>query len=358
MPRKICFIIPSLGAGGAERVLSFLANKIDSKKFDVTLLVLGYEKETVYDVSNVKTKYLNRPRLIKSLFPIYSYLKTTKPDLVLSSIGHVNLAMGFLSIFLPKTVFVAREASVISKMDEFSSNKNLFPSFIIKYLYRNLDAIVCQSLDMKKDMQQLYSLNEKNTFIINNPAPDFKEFKRQSKRNNTLKLLTVGRLSPEKGHARILKIISQLPVNFIYTIIGSGTEKRNIEDLAQLLNISDKIKFVNYTSEVATYLIENDIFLQGSYVEGFPNALMESCAVGTPVIAFNAPGGTKEIIVNEVNGYLVENETEFLEKLVKMIDYEWNFLAVRSSIYERFSSEIIVKKYQEMFEHVLNFKEN
>ena len=66
----------------------------------------------------------------------------------------------------------------------FSSNKNLFPSFIIKYLYRNLDAIVCQSLDMKKDMQQLYSLNEKNTFIINNPAPDFKEFKRQSKRNN------------------------------------------------------------------------------------------------------------------------------------------------------------------------------
>ena len=48
--------------------------------------------------------------------------------------------------------------------------------------------------------------------------------------------------------------------------------------------------------KIIDYLSDSDFFIQGSYVEGFPNSVLESCSVGTPVIAFNCPGGTKEII--------------------------------------------------------------
>ena len=76
------------------------------------------------------------------------------------------------------------------------------------------------------------------------------------------------------------------------------------------------------------------MFLQGSYSEGFPNALLESCSVGVPVIAFNAPGGTKEIIDNGINGYIVENEEDYISKLKE--DRIWDPKIVKDTVYKKF----------------------
>jgi glycosyltransferase involved in cell wall biosynthesis len=91
--------------------------------------------------------------------------------------------------------------------------------------------------------------------------------------------------------------------------------------------------------------------LQGSYSEGFPNALLESCVVGTPVIAFNVPGGTKEIIEDGVNGFLVKNENEFLEKLND--NRIWDPEAIRESVVRKFSKEKILKQYENLFLDIL-----
>ena len=71
---KIIFILPSLVPGGAERVISFVAQNIDKKKFEPTLLIAGYKEETAYDVSNVKVKYLNKSRILFSIQSIILFL--------------------------------------------------------------------------------------------------------------------------------------------------------------------------------------------------------------------------------------------------------------------------------------------
>ena len=127
-----------------------------------------------------------------------------------------------------------------------------------------------------------------------------------------------------------------------------------IKDAIIRLGIQDKVNLIPYTSKVLELLSENDYFLQGSYVEGFPNALLESFTVGTPVLAFNAPGGTKEIVIQGVNGFIVENELEFrtvlsdLNKL-KTIDRE----IVKKSVSEKFEVNTIVKKYEELFDSLI-----
>ena len=85
------------------------------------------------------------------------------------------------------------------------------------------------------------------------------------------------------------------------------------------------------------------MFIQGSFVEGFPNALLESCAAGTPVIAFNVPGGTKEIVEHNINGYLVDDgdDVSFLNYLNSF--KEWNPNVVRDSVYKKFNKEKIIK---------------
>ena len=62
--KSIVFVLPSLAAGGAERVMSFIAQNINKQKYDVTLIVFGFEKDKAFEVANIKIIYLNKPRVL------------------------------------------------------------------------------------------------------------------------------------------------------------------------------------------------------------------------------------------------------------------------------------------------------
>ena len=72
-------------------------------------------KDTVYDVSNIEVVYLNKSRILTALPAIIFFFRKFKPQIVISSIAHVNTAMGKLSPLFPKTKFVGREATVLSQ---------------------------------------------------------------------------------------------------------------------------------------------------------------------------------------------------------------------------------------------------
>ena len=113
-------------------------------------------------------------------------------------------------------------------------------------------------------------------------------------------------------------------------------------------NLTNNFTHIPYTDNVFDFISSSDLFLQGSYVEGFPNAVLESCMVGTPVLAFNVPGGTKEIIENGINGYLVENEEEYLKHLNKELNFEP--IEIRNSVEEKFSELKIISQYESLFD--------
>lgn len=76
---KIYFFIPSLRAGGAERIVSYLAQNIDKEKFTSTLIVIGYEADRKFDVEGIEVIYLNQPRVLYSFFKVFQILFRRKP---------------------------------------------------------------------------------------------------------------------------------------------------------------------------------------------------------------------------------------------------------------------------------------
>ncbi|AUC82947.1 glycosyltransferase [Lacinutrix sp. Bg11-31] len=351
--KKITIILPSLKAGGAERVLSFISKKLDKNSFEVTLLVLGFKKDGVYNIDDCNTVFLNKKRLLYAFPLIIKYIVIAKPNIILSSVTHVNLLMAILSFVFYKTSFVAREASVVSKISEHSKSL-LTNRRVIRFLYPRFKKIICQSQDMQNDLKTIYKINEDKLIVINNPITQLHHVKdKVYAKEEIIKFITVGRLSKEKGHERILKSLQLLDYNFHYTIIGDGPLKNEIRDLVLKLEIKSKVSFIDYTNKVSEELRKSDIFLQGSYVEGFPNAVLESCVVGTPVLAFNAPGGTKEIIKNDITGYLVNTKKEWKNKLDNiegLLQMEPN--TVSEYVKNKFSDTTILNKYEQLFKNL------
>lgn len=350
---KITFILPTLFAGGSERIFSFLAQNIDKAKFEATLLVIGKSSESAYDIEGINVIFFEKSRVLNGISLIVKYLRKEKPDIVISAIGHLNMLIAYISLGFGSTKFIAREATVIGTNAEiFKDQKKNIISFFLRINYFNFfDKIICQSTDMLVDIKNKYNVHDKKLIIINNPITNQILVKDTVITNTPIKLITIARLSKEKGVSRILELLSKTKIPFHYTLIGDGPEKDHIMLLIKQYNLKDKITYIPFTKEIEKQLIANDYFLQGSYVEGFPNALLESCAVGTPVIAFNVPGGTKEIVIDGVNGFLVNNEDEFLEKLQD--NRKWNPKIVSESVFEKFNKETIIKQYETLFLDIL-----
>jgi glycosyltransferase involved in cell wall biosynthesis len=123
-------------------------------------------------------------------------------------------------------------------------------------------------------------------------------------------ILSVGRLSREKGHRDLITAASILRENhpdlvFVVLLIGDGPERRRLEQQAQALGLCDRVRFTGYQQNLMTYYTLSDIFVLPSYSEGSPNVLLEAMIAGTPIVA-SAVGGVPETVEHERSALLVE----------------------------------------------------
>ncbi|NNK88861.1 MAG: glycosyltransferase [Flavobacteriaceae bacterium] len=353
---KIQLIIASanLLPGGAERVLSFLATHIDKEVFDVTLVIFGFEKDVAYDIDGIKAYYFNKTRIVYGSFRFFKVLKREKPDLVITAVGHLNTMAAFMSWFFPKTKFVAREVSINSVISRFTRYTFHPLMWLGKYRFRFLDAVICQSNQMVEDIRSTYTVDPDKITVIPNPVTHKFKLKQAIPDLKEMKLITVGRISGEKGLERLVNLLKRLEFPFHYTLIGNGPDREKILNLIAAEGLNEQTTYIEYTAEVGNYLSDSHVFLQGSYSEGFPNAVLESAAVGTPVVAYAAPGGLVEIIEDDVNGYIVDTEDEFVERLNALYkDYKFKPEPIRESVMRKFKSDIVLKKYEDLFKDLV-----
>ncbi|TLP70636.1 glycosyltransferase [Maribacter sp. ACAM166] len=346
---KIIFVLPSLRAGGAERVMSFIALNLDKNLFDASLLITGSKQDQAYTIhEDTPITFLNKNRVKNALPAIALNILRHKPHIVIGAIGHINFALAILAIFFRNIIFIGRETYVLGyKLHSVKSKAKKIKIPDLRPL--TLDKIICQSDDMKNDLVKNFKYPAQKIVTINNPVTNKFKLKAAQGRQTLIHFITVGRLSKQKGHIRLLDVLAQLNTPFQYTLIGDGPEKEIIFEHAEKLNLNKYITHVPFTTKVEDYLAKSDLFLCGSYVEGFPNALIESCAVGTPILAFNAPGGLNEIVEEGINGYLANDETDFLLKLRKSITTKWDAKAIRQSVLRKYQEELILNKYETLF---------
>lgn len=300
--KKIFLVIPTLQQGGAERVISELANQFSQQGVEVHLTLLA-KAEDFYSIdSNVivhRLGFVNTSRVqkvvseIKTFIKLRKLFKEHKPDAVLSFMDKYNVFTILASRFLNLRVFVS---------DRSNPKLKLRPSmFILKKLtYRHATGIIAQT-SLAKELLVKFTGNN-NVHVIQNPVKKIQLYPNIQREKI---ILNMGRLVPEKGQKYLLQAFSNLNLDdWKLVVLGDGPLRPELEKQVLELGLEGKVIMPGSVNNVDEWLAKAKIFAFSSISEGFPNALVEAMAAGLPCVSFDCDAGPRDIIINGINGLL------------------------------------------------------
>ena len=383
MPR-ITFVISSLRGGGAERVLTNMANYWADKGWKITVLTLFHgDAPITYDLHPLvahrdllkSTLYKNpRPdsgsvQALSSLFKVLSpserrvfvrdlilivalrhAIRKTNPDAVISFIDVTNITVLMATHELGFPVIVSERCD-----PRQGSTGNEGWDRLRHRLYSRAHNVVV----LDSDSLSFFSDEvRKRARVIPNAAQPSSHPRIKS--NGSVKmsrtLLAMGRLDHGKGFDLLLEAFSSVAPrqpSWSLEIWGQGPLRSSLEERARELGLNGRVRFPGFTKHQDEVMRRADLFVLSSRFEGFPNVLLEAMASGLPVISFDCPTGPARIIRNEIDGILVPPQdvdalSECLERLMSN-DSERERLATNAlEVTQRFNVDVIMGKWEQL----------
>lgn len=356
---KILFTISSLNSGGAERVLTTLANEL-SINHDVIILKSD-DDESFYKLNDkVILESVGMNKVNKSIYSKLNHnfdkvkvmrksIKKYQPDVVISFMDKTNIYTILATRFLNVKVIISERINY-----EYLRSKIWRVARRLTYPYA--DGMVVLS---KYDYDKYTYVNDKK--IIFNPL--FIENNEISLEKKEKIILSVGRLVHDKGFDVLLKAISLISKELLQEwkifIIGDGEKREELKKMSKTLGIDIKVEFLGKRKDIEKYYQKASIFVSTSRAEGFPNALSEALSLGCASIATDCLTGPSELIQNNVNGFLVEvddSETlkQRLEVLISDKEIRDKFAMKGNEMSKRYCVKSVLDEWENYFEKFNN----
>tara|TARA_R110000744_G_scaffold181104_1_gene300210 strand:+ start:3974 stop:5050 length:1077 start_codon:yes stop_codon:yes gene_type:complete len=351
---KIDFISVSLSGGGAERVLTLLANHFVEKGYDVKIITFNEGDAFILDskINRVKLHHgkitNHKIRSLKNLTSYY-YHKNNRPDVIISFLTHINL----ISILVAK---LYRIKIIASEHNSFLRVQD--PKFLTHitrtFLYPQANFLtVLTNFDIP-----YYKKKKINVVVMPNPCT-FKIQTDLDLRREKI-ILAVGSLDRyhHKGFDNLLKLIAPILKNhndWTLQIVGGGSKGfEHLKKLTFKYNIIDQVQFTGFRKDVNILMQKSEIFILPSRFEGLPMVLLEALSQGLACVAYDCKTGPSDIIEHGKNGILVEDQNiqimqQELKKLINnpTLRKELRINGVKSL--DKFSIENIGKSWEGLF---------
>ncbi len=312
---KLLFILANLNSGGAERVMSLLANQFVENGYEVEFVFLKknirfYPLDQRVDVI-VAEKECGSGSLIKKLLWMRKYIGNNKPDAVFAfriAIYSVTL----LTLLGVKVPVIASER-----------NDPRFYSLAWKAIQAALLPLANHFVVQTQQIKDYFPIYiQKKTDIIFNPVSE----KVYSLPNvpKEKRIISVGRLHSQKNQKMMIEAFARISQQFPewkLVIYGEGPERDSLESLVSSFKyqVSSRISLPGRSENIIDELNKSEIFAFSSDFEGMSNAMVEAFCVGLPIITTKV-SGTEDIIIDGKNGFLLKrNDIDSMEKAMRKL---------------------------------------
>lgn len=311
----VTFLLASLGSGGAERVVSLLANKMVERGCQVEIICLKFNDVYYQTDSRVKVTLAMQQtkNRFTEIFWLRKYLKKQKPDVVIPFTEGVY-CFTILSLLGTGIPIIASERLDPAAM---SKTRKILKRFLLPYA----DWLVVQTQSIKEYFPESI---QKKTSIIYNPVNEESLSPalplREGRQN---RIISVGRLYPQKNQAMMIRAFAKVADEFPdwqLVIYGEGPLRESLELIVESFELQDRVLLPGRTEHVVEELRRSKIFCMSSDYEGMSNAMIEAICVGLPIISTKV-SGTEELIRDGENGFIVEigDEERFTNCISQLI---------------------------------------
>lgn len=317
--RPICFFLPSLAGGGAERVLITLANELSSRGTVIDLVIATNQDQTyLHEIDeNVKVIQLNCSRTIFSIPPLVNYINSRVPISILTTMAHSNLTGGIarLIAYRRDTKHIIRQAISPGSIKYGNTLTNAIATQILKFIYRRAFCTISVSEDMVPLIENTYK-GTSRIETIKNPV-NAKKITLLAKQQMELRIpwseydllvVGMGRLSKQKDFATLIRALDLVreSVDAKLIILGEGPERTNLTEDLERFNLKDHVWMPGFIENPFPFILKADVFVLSSIFEGLPNALIQALILGTPCVSTKCVTGPSEILESGKLGSLVD----------------------------------------------------
>lgn len=342
---KLSFVTANLGSGGAERVISLLANEFDKHGYQVEIIFLK-ERRVFYPVNPLVNLVIAdeeclSSNMLKKMWWFRRYIKRTKPDVVVPF--RVSVYCTTILSLLGISVPIVASERIDPHVPDF------FWTYLRKLLLPFVSHLVVQTSYIKsyypKHIQKKTSviLNPVREEVFENPIKDSRvqgsigkgvasydlsghNFCHNSSKQTSLtdlvapkvqlsklnRIISVARLDPQKNQQMMIRAFAKIANEFPdwqLVIFGEGPLRSSLELIVKSLQLEGRVLLPGRTEHVIDELRKSKVFCFSSDYEGLSNSMIEALCVGLPIVTTNV-SGTEDIIVDGENGFVVPIKDE------------------------------------------------
>jgi glycosyltransferase involved in cell wall biosynthesis len=353
--------------GGIERILSQKINfLIQEFGFEIYLLTFEQKnKKFVYELNDklihndLNINYIeqisyfhpkNLLKVLKHYFKLKNAINKIKPDLIISiSFTPDQYFIPFINKKIPKFKELHSSGIVVGNLE---NNKNWIVNYFKNTLFKvfkKYNKLILLNND------ELKYFNNKNTIVI----PNFTDFEIEKTFEKEKTIIAAGRIADVKQFDELIyiwKIIHNEFPDWKIKIFGDGNAifTKNLKTL--IINLGLELSFFIFpsTENILIEMQKASIFAMTSRTECFPMVLLEAQVCGLPIISYDCPNGPRNIINNNIDGFLIENYNRelFSEKLKTLLKNQTlidNMSINAKNSVKQFNNRVIMDKWYQLF---------